>query len=201
MNLIIFKVLILGIVILLIGLYLHIIINSKTNTKTNTKTKTNTNERFGNGTDTIEPISIQLTNQIAIKLGISIRRIQNLSYSGDLSTQSLTTSFTILDPNIIENANGEPNAQTAASNANSLFDRNNFIVKINNVNIRLNKSGTKTSTSTTNTDLSSYFNNTGLLEISDYAMQKYNQVPNDSSLTRFYNLTLDKNYNVKPILE
>lgn len=196
MNLIIFKVLVLGILILLIGLYLHIIINSKTNTKTNT----NTNERFGNGTDTIEPISIQLTTQIALKLGISIRRIQNLSYSGDLSTQSLTASFTILDPNIIENANGEPNAQTAASNANSLFDRNNFIVKINNVNVKLNKSGQNTATRLT-TDLSTYFNNTGLLEISDYAMQKYNQVPNDSSLTRFYNLTLDKNYNVKPVLE
>ena len=196
MNLIIFKVLVLGILILLIGLYLHIIINSKTNTKTNT------NEQFGNGNgnDTIQPISIQLTTQIAVKLGISIRRIQNLSYSGDLSTQSLTTSFTILDPNIIENANGEPNAQTAASNANSLFDRNNFIVKINNVNVKLNKSGQNTATRPT-TDLSTYFNNTGLLEISDYAMQKYNQVPNDSSLTRFYNLTLDKNYNVKPVLE
>lgn len=192
MNLIIFKVLVLGILILIIGLYLHIIINSKTNT--------NTNERFGNGNDTIQPISIQLTTQIAVKLGISIRRIQNLSYSGDLSTQSLTTSFTILDPNIIENANGEPNAQTAASNANILFDRNNFIVKINNVNVKLNKSGQNTATRPT-TDLSTYFNNTGLLEISDYAMQKNNQVPNDSSLTRFYNLTLDKNYNVKPVLE
>jgi hypothetical protein len=197
MNLLIFKVLVLGIVILLIGLYLHIIINAKTTTTTTTKT----NERFDNGNDTIQPISIQLTDQIAIKLGISIRRIQNLSYSGDLSNQSLIVSFTILDPNIIENANGEPNAQTAASNANSLFDRNNFVVKINNVNIRLNKISQNTSASNTTTDISTYFNNTGLLEISDYAMQKYNQVPNDSSLTRFYNLTLDRNYNVKPVLE
>jgi hypothetical protein len=125
MNLLIFKVLVLGIVILLIGLYLHIIINAKTTTTTTTKT----NERFDNGNDTIQPISIQLTDQIAIKLGISIRRIQNLSYSGDLSNQSLIVSFTILDPNIIENANGEPNAQTAASNANSLFDRNNFLIE------------------------------------------------------------------------
>jgi hypothetical protein len=197
MNLLIFKVLVLGIVILLIGLYLHIIINAKTTTTTTTKT----NERFDNGNDTIQPISIQLTDQIAIKLGISIRRIQNLSYSGDLSNQSLIVSFTILDPNIIENANGEPNAQTAASNANSLFDRNNFVVKINNVNIRLNKTSQNKSASNTTTDISTYFNNTGLLEISDYAMQKYNQVPNDSSLTRFYNLTLDRNYNVKPVLE
>jgi hypothetical protein len=197
MNLLIFKVLVLGIVILLIGLYLHIIINAKTTTTTTTKT----NERFDNGNDTIQPISIQLTDQIAIKLGISIRRIQNLSYSGDLSNQSLIVSFTILDPNIIENANGEPNAQTAASNANSLFDRNNFVVKINNVNIRLNKTSQNTSASNTTTDIGTYFNNTGLLEISDYAMQKYNQVPNDSSLTRFYNLTLDRNYNVKPVLE
>jgi hypothetical protein len=82
-----------------------------------------------------------------------------------------------------------------------LFDRNNFVVKINNVNIRLNKTSQNKSASNTTTDISTYFNNTGLLEISDYAMQKYNQVPNDSSLTRFYNLTLDRNYNVKPVLE
>jgi uncharacterized membrane protein len=192
MNLLTFKLVVLGIIIVLIGLYLHIII-------TNTKNNNNTTEKFGNGTDIIQPISIQLTDQISLKLNISIRRIQNLAFSGNLSNQSLNVSFTILEPNLIETANGEPNAQTAASTANNMFNRNNFIVKINNVNVRLNRTNEQENTSIN--DMSSYFNNTGLLDIMDYSQQKYIQVPNDLSLTRFYNLTLDKNYNVKPILE
>ena len=183
MELLFFKLLILGILILLIGLYLHIII-------------TNNKQR-----DTFDdtPISIQLTNQIASKLGVSIRRIQNLSYTGDLSTQQIMVSFTILDPNVIENTNGEPNAQTAASNANSLFIRNNFIVKINGVNIRLTKTMQSGIPSATQ-NMEMYFNNTGLQEIADYSMQRYNKVPNDPDLTRFYNLQIDANYNIKPVL-
>jgi hypothetical protein len=188
MNLLIFKLLFLGIIILLIGLYLHIIINNM---------KENTNEKFVN---TIQPISIQLTEQIALKLNISIRRIQNLTFTGNLSEQLLNVSFTILNPNIIETENGEPNAQTAANNANNLFKRNNFIVKINNVNIRLNKINQTNTTNTSIDDISSYFNNTGLLDIIDYSIEKYDKVPNDSSLTKFYNLTLDSNFDVKPIL-
>ena len=185
MDLLIFKLLILGIIILLIGLYLHITINKNKIQK----------DKFGN-----IPISTQLYDQIAAKLGVSVRRIQNLSYTGDLSTQTLMVSFTIMDPNLIENANGEPNAQTVASNANNLFARNNFIVKIDDVNVRLTKTYQTSGIPSATQNYGLYFNNTGLQEIADYSLQAYNKVPNDPELTQFYNLQLDKNFNVKPVL-
>jgi hypothetical protein len=65
MNLLHFKLLILGFMILLIGLYLYIIIKNK--------------EHF-NVSPPESPISTQLLNQIASKLKVSVRRIQNLTY-------------------------------------------------------------------------------------------------------------------------
>lgn len=201
MHLLTFKLLILGLVITLIFLYLHAIINN------NKDKKAKLNEKFGiEDSTTPQPISIQLTNQIALKLGCSVRRIQNLSYTGDLTTQTLAVSFTILDPNIIELSNGEQNAQTVASSANNLFNQNAFIVKINNVNVKLNKLNQKQKQSgilgTLGTgDMSMYFNNYGLQDVANYSTQKYKQVPTDTELTKFFNLQLDKNFQVKPILE
>lgn len=222
------KLLILGLIILLLGLYFHIIIKKET---------------FGSAVDSIEireelpgtdviildgvnnadklsvsdlptlTISTELISQIANKLNISIRRIQNLIYNGDLSKQHLAVSFTILDPNIIEANKGETNAQTAADTANTLFMQNAFTVKINNINIMLSKinntstdSKTSSKTSTSNTpyatvNMSTYFNNTSLQDISKYALQTYREVPNDASLTNFYSLKIDNNYNINPVLD
>jgi hypothetical protein len=84
-------------------------------------------------------ISSQLTTGIAIKLGISIRRITNLSYSGDINSQRLAVSFTVLDPNLIEASKNELSALEVAKNANTLFTQGQFIVPIDGVNIRLEK--------------------------------------------------------------
>jgi len=193
MNLLNFKLLILGFMILLIGLYLYIIIKTRENFNNITPITNLQSE---------QPISTQLLNQIASKLKVSVRRIQNLTYSGDISKQILAVSFTILDPNVIEIQNGETNAQTIASNANNLFIQNQFIVQINGVNIMLSKiNQSSTSVSNTSVDNSIYFNNTGLQDISNYAQQKYREVPNDASLTNFYNLKIDSNYKINPVLE
>jgi hypothetical protein len=181
-----FKLLILGLAILIIAIYLHIIIKNK--------------EKFI-GDITNQPVSVQLLGQIASKLRVSVRRIQNLVYNGDVSTQLLSVSFTILDPNVIELTNGEKNAQTVASIAHNLFINNNFIVNINNLNVRLSKSNPNSgNTPSATLDNSIYFNNTGLLDISNYSQQKYIQVPNDPSMTHFYSLKMDNNFNIKPVL-
>lgn len=173
--------------IMLIGLYLYIIIKNK--------------EHF-NVSPPQSPISTQLLNQIASKLKVSVRRIQNLTYSGDISKQILAVSFTILDPNVIEIQNGESNAQTIASNANNLFFQNQMTVQINGINILLSKiNQTSANISNTSVDNSIYFNNTGLQDISKYALQTYREVPNDASLTNFYNLKIDSNYKINPVLE
>lgn len=187
MKLLHLKLLILSIMILLISLYLYIIINKRENFSTIQEL----------------PISIQLINQIASKLRISVRRIQNLIYNGDLSNQSLAVSFIILDPNVIEIQNGEANAQAVASNANNLFIQNNFIVYINGIKILLSKIHKNSMDLIPNAtiDNSIYFNNIGLKYISNYAQQKYRQVPNDTLLTHFYNLEIDENYKIKPVLE
>lgn len=173
--------------ILLIGLYLYIIIKNKENFEITIP----------------QTISTQLLAQIAIKLGVSVRRIQNLIYNGDISKQTLAVSFTILDPNIIEIQNGEPNSQTTASNANNLFIKNQFIVQIDSVNIQLTKINRNTASVVPNAtvDNSMYFNNTGLQDISRYSLQTYRKVPNDTSLTHFYNLKIDDNYKINPTLE
>ena len=188
MNLLLFKLLILGLMILLIGLYLYIIIKNKENFVI---------------IDSNLSINTQLLGQIATKLGISVRRIQNLIYNGDISKQTLSVSFTILDPNVIEIQNGEPNSQTTESNANNLFIKNQFIVQIDGVNIRLTKINQNNANVVPDAivDNSMYFNNTGLQDISRYALQTYREVPNDASLTHFYNLKIDSNYKINPILE
>lgn len=181
------KILILGIILLLLFLYFHSILQKKADT-------------FADITP--QPISIQLTDQISKILGVSSRRIQNLSFNGDISNQSLTVTFTILDPNIIEISKKEPNAQTAAQNANDLFNRNEFVVKLTDNNKTLNVKLLKiqSSSNSDSLDYKIFFDNTGLQQIIDYAKQTYSQTPDEASLTKYYHLDIDSNYNVQPVL-
>ena len=49
-------------------------------------------------------------------------------------------------------------------------------------------------------DLSMYFNNTGLQDIASYANQKYIMAPTDDSMTKFYQLSIDSDFKIKPVL-
>jgi hypothetical protein len=158
-----------------------------------------------------DAISTQLLSEIALTLGISVRRIQNLTYTGDLDSRILSVGFTILDNNVIEMSNGEPNSQTVANNAMNLFNTNNFIVTINGVKVRLTRINTSSESNTIGSNLpnqplsnyASYFNNKGLLDISNYARNKYDKVNTDSSLTNFFKLKIDNtnDYKIVPVLE
>ena len=158
-----------------------------------------------------DAISTQLLSEIALILGISVRRIQNLTYVGDLESRSLAVSFTILDNNVIEMSNGESNSQTVANNVMNLFNTNNFIVTINGVKIKLTRINTSSNANASSSNLpnqplskyASYFNNQGLLDISEHARNKYNKVNTDSSLTNFFKLKIDNNndYKIVPVLE
>jgi hypothetical protein len=149
-------------------------------------------------------ISTQLATGIASVLGVSVRRIINLNYSGDISNQTLSVSFTVLDPNLIESSKNEKAAATVSNYANELFTQGNFIVSINGVNIRLTKVNTTGTASIgspkATQDPSSYFNNKGLLDTSNYARQVYDTVPIDSAATRFFTLQPDTNFNLMPVI-
>ncbi len=148
-------------------------------------------------TTTSQTISTQLTSQIASKLGISLRRIQSLEFTGDLANRTLAVTFTILDSNIIETSKGEPTAPVIASNANTLFANNQFTVEINGNIIILTKMNSSTSTAKMNpTD----FNNKGLLDSAAYAHKVYNAVPVDEAATRFFVLKPDSNFNLVPVM-
>jgi hypothetical protein len=90
-------------------------------------------------TPTSIPYSTQLTMQIANKLGVSLRRISNLNYTGDINKRDISVSFTILDANLLESANKEQDTATVASIANKLFQDNTFTVMINGLSIPLKK--------------------------------------------------------------
>lgn len=154
-------------------------------------------------------ISTQLTTGIATMLGVSVRRITNLNYSGDISTQTLAVSFTVLDPNLIEASKNELPAVAAANNANTLFTQSNFIVSINGINVRLTKMNQNSNennesngigNSTPTIDPSTYFNNKGLLDSANYARQVYDTVPVDSAATKFFTLQPDSNFNLMPVM-
>ena len=55
-------------------------------------------------------------------------------------------------------------------------------------------------TEKTKIEKSRFFDNQGLKEISIYTKNKYISVPNDESLTKFYTLGFDKDYNLEPKL-
>ena len=151
-------------------------------------------------------ISTELTTGIASVLGVSVRRITNLNYSGDISTQTLSVSFTVLDPNLIETSKNELPAVAAATNANIMFTQGNFIVPIDGINVRLNKMNQTSNvsneigTSSPTIDPASYFNNKGLLDSAKYARQVYAEVPIDSAATRFFTLQPNNNYDLIPVM-
>jgi len=156
-----------------------------------------------------ELISTQLTTGIASSLGVSVRRITNLNYTGDISIQTLSVSFTVLDPNLIETSKKELAAVAAANYANSFFTQGNFIVPINKINVRLTKMNENSNVSNGSTaigtsipifDPASYFNNKGLLDTANYAKQVYDTVQVDSAATRFFTLQPDSNFNLMPVM-
>jgi len=145
-----------------------------------------------------QSIGVQLRNEIGRVLEISSSRINNLKYEGDISLNTLRIDFDILDNNLIANLNNEITKSEAEMKAISLMQSDTFIVRINNKSIIL-RILLPQSTQETG-DKSRFFNNKGLKDISTYANNKYISVPNDESLTKFYTLGFDKNYNLIPKL-
>lgn len=145
--------------------------------------------------NTIQPISIQLTSEISRVLSLSTRRIMNLTYAGDFSKGMLSVSFIILEPNLVEYAKSEMNANDAAKLTNDLINSGSFKVNINGMSVVLNKINNTTSSAIS---IDTYFNNTGLNDIAKYASDKYVSVPNDASLTKFFTLGFDNDYNIIP---
>ena len=58
-----------------------------------------------------------------------------------------------------------------------------------------------TQSSINNIPINTKFDNVGLYTLSDYATSLYKSVPNDTSLTNFYKLGFDSNFNIVPKLE
>jgi len=140
------------------------------------------------------PISNQIISEVSRVLNISQRRITNLIYKGDISEGRLNVIFIILDPNPTEVGKKEKNAKDSAILANTLTKSGTFKIFINGISItlyKLNKS---------NKDINVFFDNTSLLDIADYSKNKYISIPNDDSLTKFYKLNIDNNFNISPKL-
>ena len=143
-------------------------------------------------------ISIELAAEIARVLNVSVRRIVNITYTGDITSGKINVSFTILEPNFGETINNETNANAVGILANNYFISNNFNVIINGLSVKLTK--TQSSTTPQLTLNSDFYNNKGLLAISDYAKNKYTASPTDVSLTNFYKLDIDSNFILAPKL-
>ena len=171
------KIFIICFLLIFICLYLYVVRESFTN-------------------DNAIPISTQLTSEISRVLGISPRRITNVAYTGDITTNALQASFVILEPNLIEFTNKVMNATGAATKSTSLMSSKSFTVNIDGYSVSLSKYNTSTDT----IPIVNYFNNKGLKDIAKYSYDKYVSVPNDASLTSFYKLNIDSNYNITPIL-
>jgi len=141
------------------------------------------------------PISLQLTTEIARLLNISPRRISNIIFDGDITSGKLLVSFFIQEPNFTESLKREKNAADAGLIANNLLINDNFIVSIGGQVVKLAKLTNPTPTATETSD---FFNNKGLLDVAKYSNNKYISVPNDESLTNFYKLDVDDNFNLIP---
>lgn len=208
MHPLLFKILVLIPLLALLGILTYKKINESFDSHDDSTTTTQpTTTTTPQTTTPAALISTQLTTGIAALLGVSVRRITNLNYSGDISTQTLVVSFTVLDPNLIETSKRELSAVVAANNANGLFTQGNFIVPINNINVRLtklnqtNNASNGIGSSTLAIDPATYFNNKGLLDSAKYAQQVYDTVPVDSAATRFFTLQPDSNFNLMPVLQ
>lgn len=157
-------------------------------------------ENFENeqATQSTLPISTQLRNEIGTLLNISPSRISNLDYEGNLIMNTLRVHFDIHDNNLDETLNNEPSKMEAKKIVDALMLTDKFIVSINNRTVILRKMIPKTEK--TKIEKSRFFDNQGLKEISKYSINKYISVPNDESLTKFYTLGFDKDYNLEPKL-
>jgi hypothetical protein len=223
MHSLLFKILVLIPLLALLSILTYKKINESFDSSNDTTTNTTVPTTTVSPQTTIPAalISTQLTTGIATLLGVSLRRITNVDYSGDISTQSLAVSFTVLDPNLLESGNGELAAASIANNANNLFTQGNFIIPINGVNVRLTKANQASNVNDANNannvndvndvstiiglgsttmEPSTYFNNKGLLDTANYAIQVYDTVPVDSAATRFFTLQPDSNFNLMPVL-
>ena len=137
-------------------------------------------------------ISYQLRVEIARVLSISKNRINNLVYDGDISKGQLNVSFIILDPNT---SSTEQSSKNSAILANELMVNGTSKVLINGIPVVLSKiPNTGQNSQNSNT----FFDNMGLKTISKYSLDKYNSLPKDESLTKFYTLGFDDNYNLIP---
>jgi hypothetical protein len=140
-------------------------------------------------------ISNQLISEIARVLSISQNRINNLIYNGDVSQGKLNVSFIIQQPNT---GSTEQSSANSAILANDLMINGNFKVSINGINVVLFKIPNTGKNAQNAQNTNSFFDNLGLKTISDYALSKYKSEPNDESLTKFYTLEFDDNYNIVP---
>jgi hypothetical protein len=188
------KIALISFILIFIYLYLYVKLESFDGS-TITTIPQNTNPLPTFAIPTIKPdlpISNQLSSEIARVLRISKRRISNLIFKGDISSGKLQVMFNILDPNAAEIANNESMSKDVAMLAHTLTLNNNFKVLINGISVMLDK------IQTSNKDINKFFDNTNLLDITDYSNSKYISVPNDESLTKFYKLNIDKNFNIVP---
>jgi len=144
-----------------------------------------------------QSIGTQLRNEISRLLEISPSRIHNLKYEDDIiKFNVIRVDFDILDNNLTENLQNEITKNEAQIMALNLINNDNFIVRINNKSIivkRLLPDRTSNEINKTN-----FFDNKGLHNIVNYTKNKYISVPNDKSLTHFYTLGFDTNYNIVP---
>ena len=147
--------------------------------------------------------SFAIAQSIASLLGISARRILNLSYDGTLIYGSMNISFTIDEPNFIELHSGELSAADSMNKLKNLMLANLFNINILGTSVILNYTTFSVPT-LVNTNLHKlpyaknpiYFNNVADLDIGKYARNAYDVVPMNASLTQFYTLDMDNNYNV-----
>jgi len=157
-------------------------------------------ENFNSDNSTIKeerkPISVQLRNEISRLLDISTSRIHNLIYEGDIKLNSLRIDFDILDNNLNQNIQNEISKDEAGKKAIKIMRNDKFIVRINDKSVILRP--ILQSRKQKEFDKTKFFNNEGLKEVVEYANNKYITVPNDESLTNFYTLNIDKNYNIIP---
>ena len=115
----------------------------------------------------------------------------------------MNISFTIDEPNFIELHSGELSAADSMNKLKNLMLANLFNINILGTSVILNYTTFSVPT-LVNTNLHKlpyaknpiYFNNVADLDIGKYARNAYDVVPMNASLTQFYTLDMDNNYNV-----
>lgn len=142
-------------------------------------------------------ISNQIIDQLSKILKISPRRITNLDFNpNSLPEGRLFITFDLFQPNVTELNAKEEVADKVAELYNKLVSNNNLKIKINNQDILIQKKITNNKI-----NQETYFNHKNLLNIEKYAKKKYQVVPTDDSMTKFFKLTIDNNYKITPKME